>query len=258
MRYEVINAALPYIEFTLDKDESVFSQTGNMIWKDSDILIKVNKLEEKEPTLSYCANSNDNKIAFSGEVPGDIMAIKVSHVREIIIQKSAFLCAEQGLSIGTSFKKKFDSSLFGRDGFSLQRVYGRGQCFLNVGGGSIIKDLKVGETLDVSSGSIVAFDASVDFAFKMVPGVKNILLGNEGLYFIQLTGPGKVILQTHNFIDFSEHIGYLLRTFRKGKSADDGSLDDLGSELIENSAKTATNKLTDMAVSKIVAGVVKP
>lgn len=91
----------------------------------------------------------------------------------------------------------------------------------------------------------------------MVPGVKNALLGKEGLYYVQLTGPGRVILQTHNFIDFSEHIGYVLRITNKNVGTDSSDLDDLGSDLIESSAKTATTKLTDMAVSKVVSGVLK-
>jgi len=30
----------------------------------------------------------------------------------------------------------------------------------------------------------------------MVPGVKNVLLGGEGLFNTVITGPGKIILQT--------------------------------------------------------------
>jgi uncharacterized protein (AIM24 family) len=48
------------------------------------------------------------------------------------------------------------------------------------------------------------FDATVTHAIERVKGVKNILLGGEGLFLATLTGPGRVWLQTmplNNLID---------------------------------------------------------
>ena len=57
------------------------------------------------------------------------------------------------------------------------------------------KTLETGETLRVTSGSIVAFEASVQYDVQMMAGVKNAMFGGEGLFVTSLTGPGQVWLQ---------------------------------------------------------------
>ena len=42
--------------------------------------------------------------------------------------------------------------------------------------------------------------------FVTVKGLGNIFLGGEGLFLTKLTGPGTVILQTQNFVDFANRI----------------------------------------------------
>jgi len=43
---------------------------------------------------------------------------------------------------------------------------------------------------------VAGFTAGVQMDIQQVPGVKNALLGGEGLFNTLLTGPGKVWLQT--------------------------------------------------------------
>ena len=46
------------------------------------------------------------------------------------------------------------------------------------------------------TGNVAGFEASVQMDIRQVPGLKNKLLGGEGLFNTLLTGPGKVWLQT--------------------------------------------------------------
>jgi uncharacterized protein (AIM24 family) len=39
-----------------------------------------------------------------------------------------------------------------------------------------------------------------------VPGIKTALFGGEGLFFVQMTGPGRVILQTLPFSRLADRI----------------------------------------------------
>ena len=53
------------------------------------------------------------------------------------------------------------------------------------GGGTVVKKtLETGETLRVTSGSIVAFEASVQYDVQMMAGVKNAMFGGEGLFVL--------------------------------------------------------------------------
>lgn len=52
----------------------------------------------------------------------------------------------------------------------------------------IQRELKDGETLRVSSGSVVAFSTSVQYDVQTIPGFKNVVFGGEGLFITKLTG----------------------------------------------------------------------
>jgi uncharacterized protein (AIM24 family) len=47
---------------------------------------------------------------------------------------------------------------------------------------------------------------SVQYDIQMVPGVKTALFGGEGLFLVQLTGPGRVVLQTLPFSRLADRI----------------------------------------------------
>lgn len=57
-----------------------------------------------------------------------------------------------------------------------------------VSGPLIQRELREGETLRVSSGSVVAFSTSVQYDVQTVPGFKNVVFGGEGLFITKLTG----------------------------------------------------------------------
>jgi uncharacterized protein (AIM24 family) len=66
--------------------------------------------------------------------------------------------------------------------------------------------LAPGEVLRVDTGCLVAMEQNVDYDIEMVPGIKTALFGGEGLFFVKLTGPGRVILQTLPFSRLADRI----------------------------------------------------
>ena len=84
------------------------------------------------------------------------------------------------------------SGFFGSEGFILQALLGDGDVFCKAGGTVIKKELKQGETLRVSSGSLVAFTQEIQYDVQMMSGFKNVLFGGEGLFITTLQGPGTV------------------------------------------------------------------
>ena len=65
---------------------------------------------------------------------------------------------------------------------------------------------KPGETLRVDTGCIVAFQPSVAYDIQYVGKIKSALFGGEGLFFVKLTGPERVILQTLPFSRLADRI----------------------------------------------------
>ena len=91
-----------------------------------------------------------------------------------------------------TIKNKF----FGGEGFIMQKLSGRGMAFVEIDGELVEYELGPGEQLVVDTGNVAGFTAGVQMDIQAVSGVKNALLGGEGLFNTILTGPGKVWLQT--------------------------------------------------------------
>ena len=217
MRYEILGETVPAVEMTLNSGESVFTQSGGMIWQSDGINMTTNARGGLGRSLgrmftgeslfmaNYTAEKDGAKIAFGATVPGSIVPVDLSN-GEMIVQKGSFLCAQQSVDLKATFTKKLTAGLFGGEGFILQRLYGSGMAFLEVDGDKVERDLAPGEVLKVDTGNVVAFDTSVKYDIETVKGLGNIVFGGEGLFLTRLTGPGRVILQTQNFNDFASKI----------------------------------------------------
>ena len=218
MEYKIIGNTIPAVEMQLNRGEVLFTQSGGMAWQSEGIEMSTNTrggvlkgigrmfAGESMFMAHYEAMRDGVTIAFASTVPGSILDIDVSQTNGMILQKGAFLCAEHSVVLETVFSKKFSSGFFGGEGSILQRLAGQGKAFLEVDGDVLVKELAPGEVLKVDSGDVVAFAPSVSYEVEMVKGLGNIFLGGEGLFLTKLTGPGKVILQTMNFADFSGKI----------------------------------------------------
>lgn len=223
MKYEILGKTVPVVEATLNNGESMYTQTGGMSWQTQGIKMSTNARGGVMKSLgrmftgesifmsSFSAEVDGAKIAFATTVPGDIIPVNMTEVPNgIILQKRAFLCAEDDVQLKIKFTKRFTAGLFGGEGFILQEAKGQGMLFLEIDGDPIIRDLAPGEVLKVDTGNVVAFEPSVSYEIETVKGLGNIFLGGEGLFLTRLTGPGKVIIQSQNFADFAGRVASII------------------------------------------------
>ena len=218
MQYEIIGKTVPAVEVTLNRGESMYTQSGGMVWQTEGITMSTNTkgglmkglgrmlAGESLFMATYAANVDGAKIAFGSTVPGDVIPVNLTGTPGIIAQKKAFLCAQEGVNVNITLTKKFSSGLFGGEGFILEDISGEGYAFLEVDGDQVVKELAAGETIKVDTGNVVAFDKTVKYEIETVKGLGNIFFGGEGLFITKLTGPGRVVLQTQNFNDFAGRI----------------------------------------------------
>lgn len=219
MDYKIIGQTVPVVEMTLNAGESVYTQSGGMAYQTEGIEMNTNARGGVMKSLgrmfagesifmaNYTANKDGAKVAFASTVPGSVIPIDLSqNPGGYILQKGAFLCAEQNVDTSIAFTKKISSGLFGGEGFILQKATGNGKVFLEVDGDAIEKELAAGEVLKVDTGNVVAFEPSVSYEIERIKGLGNIFLGGEGLFLTKLVGPGKVILQSQNIKDFAGRI----------------------------------------------------
>lgn len=162
------------------------------------------------------------RVAFASPYPGKIIPLDLSqHGGKIVCQKDSFLCAAKGVSVGIEFSRKIGRSLFGGEGFIMQKLEGDGLAFLHAGGTIIQKELQVGETLKVDTGCLVGFTQYVDYDIEFVKGIRNKLFGGEGFFFARLQGPGTVWIQS---LPFARLAGKVLANANFGGGQGEGSI----------------------------------
>ena len=203
---------MPVLEVLLQPGESVFSEAGELSWMTQSIQMTTHtqfgggggffgavKRVVGGGSLfmtEYRAMGAAGEIAFATKVPGHILPIEVGAGQEFMIHRHGFLCATDQVQIGVGFQQSLGAGVFGGDGFVLQKINGYGTAWIELSGEVIVKDLQPGETLRVHPGHVGAFSGSVSFQIQLVPGIKNIIFGGDGLFLASLTGPGRVWLQT--------------------------------------------------------------
>lgn len=212
MKTQILGTTMPVLEVDLDPNESVFSESGELSWMTQSIqmtthtqmgggggLFGVIKRVAGGGSLfmtEYRAMQVPGAVSFATKVPGHIVPVQLGQGPEYMVHRHGFLCATPQVTIGVGFQQSLGAGIFGGDGFLLQRVGGQGTAWLELSGELIQKNLAPGETLRVHPGHVGAFQASMGFQITMVPGIKNMIFGGDGLFLAVLQGPGTVWLQT--------------------------------------------------------------
>ena len=169
-------------------------------------------------------NNVKSKVSFAAPYPGKIIAIDLMQFGgRFICQKSSFLCAAKGVSVGIEFSKKLGRGLFGGEGFIMEKLEGDGMVFVHSGGTLAKKELADGEMLKVDTGCIVGFTKEVEYDIEFIGGIKNSLFGGEGLFYATLRGPGTVYVQS---LPFSRLADRIIASAPKagGSSREEGSI----------------------------------
>ena len=218
MKYEIKGDTLPVVICSVENGESMITERGAMAWMSPNMKMDTNARGGFGRALGrmlsgdsifqnkYTATGGPGLIAFASSFPGSIRPFEIGPGREIILQKCAFLAAEESVELSVHFHKKAASGLFGGEGFILQRLSGQGTAFAEFDGHVVEYNLKPGQQLVIDTGHLAAMEASVQMDIQTVPGLKNMVLGGEGLFNTVLTGPGRIWLQTMPIVNVANSI----------------------------------------------------
>ena len=186
MRYEIKGGEFPVVICSLEDGEQMITERGSMVWMSPNIQMETSgggmgrmfaKAFSGESLFQniYTARGA-GVIAFGSSFPGRILPMEVAPGRELVMQKRSFLAGTPGVELSIAFNKKLGAGFFGGEALEME--------------------LGAGEQLVADTGNVAGFESSVQMDIRQVPGLKNKLLGGEGLFNTLLTGPGKVWLQT--------------------------------------------------------------
>lgn len=208
MQYKIVGEPLSVVICDVQPDETLITENGSMSWMSPNMKMETTtnggigkafgRMFSGESMFQnrYTAQGGPGQIAFASSFPGSIRAIEVTPDKPIIVQKSGFLAATEGVDISIFFQKKFASGLFGGEGFIMQKISGSGTVFVEIDGYACEYQLAPGQQILVDTGYLALMDSTCSMDVQTVAGLKNKLFGGEGFFNTVITGPGKVILQT--------------------------------------------------------------
>jgi len=206
MRYEIKGEPFPIVTCYLQRGEKMITEGGSMIWMTPNISMETTgggfgkilsrALSGESLFQNIYTAEGDAMITFGSSFPGQIKAIEIAPGQGMIVQKTAFLAAEEGVELTTHVRNNLGTGIFGGEGFIMQRLSGNGVAFVEIDGNLVEYDLQPGEQLVVDTGNVAGFSETVHMEIQQVKGLRNKLIGGEGLFHTVLTGPGKIWLQT--------------------------------------------------------------
>jgi len=208
MRYEILGEPLPVVTCYVNPGETLITERGSMSWMSPNMKMETSTNGGIGKALGrmfsgdsafqnrYTATGSDGMIAFASSFPGSIRALEITPGNGMIVQKSAFLASEAGVVLSLHFQKRLGAGLFGGEGFIMQKLSGQGIAFIEIDGFAIEYVLQPGQQMIVDTGYLAAMTEGCTMDIQTVPGVKNMLLGGEGIFNTVITGPGKIVLQT--------------------------------------------------------------
>ncbi|MBZ5577165.1 MAG: TIGR00266 family protein [Acidobacteriia bacterium] len=210
--YTIQGDNLQVARVRLKPGQEVYAEAGKMVYKTANVQWESRMsgatLSEKlmgalrrtvtgeSLMFTYFRADGAGEIGFAGSYPGRIQVFELKPGQTILAQRDAFLLAQPSVQFNVAFVKRLGAGLLGGEGFILEKFTGPGAVFIHAGGDFVEFDLASGQTLQVDTGCIVAFDESVEYDIQFVGGIKMALFGGEGLFLATLTGPGHVVIQS--------------------------------------------------------------
>jgi uncharacterized protein (TIGR00266 family) len=212
MQSRITGTTMPVLEVGLGPGDMIVAAPGELSWMTANVQMRTTTMTAGARGLwgaltravsggglfmtEFTAAGVNGAVAFAAKVPGQIMPLEVQPGRGYLVHRHGFLCATAGVELTTALQRSLGAGIFDGEGFVLQRLAGTCSAWVELGGEIVSHNLAPGETLMVHPGHIGMFEDSVSFDITTIRGITNALFGGDGLFLVQLTGPGRIWLQT--------------------------------------------------------------
>jgi uncharacterized protein (TIGR00266 family) len=155
----------------------------------------------------YTATNGLGEAAFVSAPVGDIETLEIKPNQGYVIQKSSYIASTAGVDLDVKWEG-FTKGLFGQ-GLFMIKITGNGTLYINTFGAIDKHTLNAGQSLIVDNFHLVGFSDTCNYKVTKFGGLKETLLGGEGLV-TNITGPGDVYIQTKNLREFVDWLWTLL------------------------------------------------
>jgi uncharacterized protein (TIGR00266 family) len=147
----------------------------------------------------YRAPANGGEIYLAPELPGDMVTLDLSG-QPYLVQSGSFVASDSGVELDTTWGGS-KSFFGGTGGLTMLKTTGTGTMLLSSYGAIHDLILEPGQKYTVDTGHLVAFPDTMGFEVKAIGGFKATMFSGEG-FIVELTGPGKVLMQSRSVTAF--------------------------------------------------------
>jgi uncharacterized protein (AIM24 family) len=213
MQADIKGTTLPVLEVTLQQGEQVISTHGELSWMTPNVQMAqtTNTGGSGSGLMAglkrvvgggglfltrYEAVSGSGIVAFAAKLPGHIMPVDISPGQGFLVHRHGWLCGTPGITPSIGLQQSFRGGMWGGDGFVLQKLEGQGTAWIELSGELTTYDLPPMQGLLVHPGHIGMFQGTVQFSVTRMPGISNMVFGDDGFHLVSLIGPGRVWLQS--------------------------------------------------------------
>lgn len=234
MRYKISGDNLQLVTLQIDPGEKIYAEAGSMVYQSGNINMEAKmrggflkglgrKFAGETMFLTeFTSAGGTGMVSFGGNAPGTIKPIELTSGKDFLVQKDAFLVAEDNVDMSIAFQKKLGAAFFGGEGFILEKLSGNGTVFIHACGDFVEFDLKPEQILKVDTGCVVGWDDTVTYDIQRVKGIKTMFFGGEGLFLTTLKGPGKLLIQSMTLSNLATSLRPFLPT--SGGTSGSGSV----------------------------------
>ena len=206
MKHRIIGDAIQTIAIELAPQESIFGRLGSLLFVKGAVKSDSNPEgpywstiretiapEGTTPIIVYKCESGSGLVGFSTRTPGHIHQLSFDQSRRIVVRRDSILAASEGIMCDRLHLSGEDSGDVPQH--LLVTLSGSGNVYLHGSGNLITFTLSQNENLVVDGMRILMMDSEVDHAPKPV-GHPEQLGPLPYILLMQLTGPGRVIMQS--------------------------------------------------------------
>lgn len=220
--FEIQGDNTPFVEVILKPGKQFLAEAGTFMAKQPNVSMSMalgdgtsknplskifgaakRKMSGDNALFSHYKNTDPEQSAallLAAPYPGEIVAIDLEQAGgSIICQRGAFMAAPSGTTVDVHLRKRVTTSLFGGEGFVMQKITGNEHVLLNAGGNITSYELGEGQKLQVDTGCLLAVSEGVDMGVEFIASASAMIFGQEGLLLATLEGPGTVWLQSMPF-----------------------------------------------------------
>ena len=222
MKYEIkYKPSYSMLVVKLEPGQKITAESGAMTYMSPNISVQT-RMRERSIVESlglaflgrqsffvndYLAQNEEGEVAFVSAPVGDIETLEVGPNHGYIIQRAAYIASTSEVNLDIQWQG-FTKGLFGQ-GLFMIKVMGIGSLFINTFGAIDEHILGPGERLVVDNFHLVAFSDNCQYSVTKFGGLKETILGGEGLV-TEIVGPGEVFIQTKNLREFVDWLWTLL------------------------------------------------